>query len=76
MQIKIADALPADALPDVGADGALAADVDDSVGRAPASDDAWGDWLAEAVNRRCLDCGRTGPQVSRYGHGTDCDYAD
>lgn len=39
------DALPVSALPDVGADGALAADVDDSVGRAPTSDDLWGDWL-------------------------------
>jgi hypothetical protein len=73
--------LSADQLPDVADDGALATDVDDSAGQSLTSDDAWGDWLNQTIadskiNSRCLDCGRTGRQVGRYGHATSCDYAD
>lgn len=31
---------------------------------------------ADVVNRRCLDCCRTGDEVAAVGHADDCDYAD
>jgi len=41
------------------------------------SDDRWNDWLrGTRVNYRCLDCGRTAAQVTRFGHRRGCDYAD
>jgi hypothetical protein len=31
---------------------------------------------ADVVNRRCLNCRRTGEEVAAVGHADDCEYAD